>query len=151
MEIPGDSGGETPQQKKLRYNAFQRRTESLIRKNAIIMLREKKKNEVIARETQLSDKNSKTVDYDKFKEYITQKNQINSHLKEFYVRELFRKLSLRQFVYARKSEDTFLNNIEKTFGPKEDMYCIWRLGSFGSNETFHANKRCYTHIHTYIL
>jgi len=108
---------------KLRYNAFQRRTESMAKRNARIMQTEKKKHNVIEEETELSDKNSKTVDYEKFKEYIKQKNKLNASVKDFYIQELFRKLKWRRFVYTQKSEDIFLNNIEKTFGSSNEI-CI---------------------------
>ena len=108
---------------KLRYNVFQRRTESMTKRNARIMQTEKKKHNVIEKETELSDKNSKTVDYEKFKEYLIKKNQLNASLKDFYLQELFRKLKWRRFVYTQKSEDRFLNNIEKTFG-SPDQICI---------------------------
>ena len=108
---------------KLRYNAFQRKTESMGKRNARIMQTEKTKHNVIKKETELSDKNRKTVDYHKFKEYLKEKNKLNTSLKDFYLQELFRKLKWRRFVYTQKSEDRFLNNIEKTFG-SPDQICI---------------------------
>ena len=42
----------------------------MAKRNARIMQTEKKKHNVIEKETELSDKNSKTVDYEKFKEYL---------------------------------------------------------------------------------
>ena len=108
---------------KLRYNAFQRRTESMAKRNTRIIQTEKKKYNVIEKETELSDKNSKTIDYDKFKEYLKDKNKLNAQLKDFYLQDLFRKLKWRRFVYTQKSEDRFLDNIEKTFGTPEDI-CI---------------------------
>jgi hypothetical protein len=102
--------------KKLRYTAFQRRTESMAKRNQRIMNNEKIKNDVISKETILSVQNSKTVNYDKFKEYLKQKNKLNDDLKSFYQNELFRKMKWRQFVYTQKSEDRFLNNIADTFG-----------------------------------
>lgn len=106
---------------KLRYNAFQRRTESMAKRNARIIQTEKKKQNVIEKESELSDKNSKTVDYDKFKEYLKEKNKLNAQLKDFYLQELFRKLKWRRFVYTQKSEDMFLNNIEKIFGTPDQI------------------------------
>ena len=41
---------------------------------------------------------------------------MNDELKEFYERELFRKLKWRSWIYQRKSEDLFLNRIEEKFG-----------------------------------
>jgi len=113
----------TDGEKKLKYGAFQRRTESMSKRNSRIMQREKIKYNVIEQETTLSDYNSKTVDYTKFKQYLQQKNRVNDIVKEFYQRELFRKLKWRQFVYTKKSEDKFINHIKKTFGSPEKV-CI---------------------------
>lgn len=101
---------------KLRYTAFQRRTESMAKRNHRILLTEKQKNEIIEKETTLSDQNSKTVDYEKFKTYLKSKNQLNQQLRSFYEKELYRKMKWRQFVYTQKSEDRFLNRIGETFG-----------------------------------
>jgi hypothetical protein len=107
----------------LRYNAFQRKTESMAKRNSRIIQTEKKKHNIIEKETKLSDKNSKTVDYQKFKDYLIEKNKFNASVKDFYQQELFRKLKWRRFVYTQKSEDKFLNNIEHTFGCP-DQICI---------------------------
>ena len=85
--------------------------------------KEKKKHNIIEKETKLSDKNSKTVDYQKFKDYLIEKNKLNASLRAFYQQELFRKLKWRRFVYTLLSEDKFLNNIEQTFG-SSDQICI---------------------------
>lgn len=101
---------------KLRYTAFQRRTESLSKRNHRILLTEKKRHAVIEKETELCEQNSKTVDYDKFKAYLMAKNKLNHDQHTFYEQSLFRKLKWRQFVYTQKSEDTLLNKMEETFG-----------------------------------
>ena len=53
--------------KKLKYSASQRKIESMAKRNNRILLTEKKKNKVIEKETKLSEQNSKTIDYKKFK------------------------------------------------------------------------------------
>jgi len=100
----------------LRYTAFQRRTESMAKRNAKILYTEKLKNNIIDKETQLSTSNSKTVNYNKFKDYLIKKNKLNTELRDFYNKEIYRKMKWRQFVYTKKSEDRFLNKIEETFG-----------------------------------
>jgi hypothetical protein len=77
---------------KLRYTACQRRIESLRKRCSKITLREKVKNKIIEEETKLSSENCKTIDYDKFKEYIIGKTQLNDKVKDFYEKELFRKM-----------------------------------------------------------
>jgi hypothetical protein len=106
---------------KLRYTASQRRIESLSKRNNRITHTEKVKNKIIEEETKLSECNCKTVNYEDFKKYITEKTKLNDKLREFYEQELFRKLKWRSWIYRRKSEDKFLNKIEETFGNKEDL------------------------------
>ena len=95
--------------KKLKYSASQRKIESMAKRNNRILLTEKKKNKVIDKETKLSEQNSKTIDYKKFKKYLKDKNKLNDKLKNFYQKDVWRKMKWRQFVYSKKSEDKFLN------------------------------------------
>lgn len=101
---------------KLRYNAFQRRTESLAKRNGKILQTEKIKHGIHVFESVLSDKNSKTVDIERFKAYLLAKNKLNTQVRPFYEGSLHRKLKWRQFVYGRKSEDRFLNKMSDAFG-----------------------------------
>lgn len=106
---------------KLKYSAFQRRTESLSKRNCKILRTEKLKSDIIEKETALSNANSKTVKYEKFKTYLVEKNKLNEELRSFYHRELYRKMKLRQFIYTQKSEDRFINKTKETFGKPEDV------------------------------
>jgi len=101
---------------KLEYTASQRKVESYGKRNERILLQEKKRNNIIEKETHLSSKNSKSVDYDKFKVYLIEKDKLNKETKEFYMRDVWRKMKFRQYSYGKKSIDTFLNKIKETFG-----------------------------------
>jgi hypothetical protein len=101
---------------KLQYTAPQRKRESKTKTNQRILLVERKRNGIIQKETQLSFQNSKSVDYDKFKTYLVEKNKLNKETIEFYKRETWRKMKFRQYSYGKKSIDTFLNKIKETFG-----------------------------------
>ncbi len=101
---------------KLQYTAPQRKRESKAKCNQRILLYEKKKNNIIEKETQLSFQNSKSVDYEKFKMYLVKKNKLNKETIEFYKRDTWRKMKFRQYSYGKKSIDTFLNKIKETFG-----------------------------------
>lgn len=101
---------------KLQYTAPQRKRESKAKCNQRILLYEKKKNGIIEKETQLSFQNSKSVDYEKFKMYLVEKNKLNKETTEFYKRDTWRKMKFRQYSYGKKSIDTFLNKIKETFG-----------------------------------
>lgn len=101
---------------KLQYTAPQRKRESKTKTNQRILLTERKQNGIIEKETHLSLQNSKSVDYNKFKMYLVEKDKLNKETTEFYKREVWRKMKFRQYSYGKKSIDTFLNKIRETFG-----------------------------------
>jgi hypothetical protein len=101
---------------KLQYTAPQRKKESKAKCNERILLLERKKNGIIEKETHLSLQNSKSVDYEKFKTYLVEKDKLNKETSEFYKREVWRKMKFRTYSYGKKSIDTFLNKIKETFG-----------------------------------
>ena len=101
---------------KLQYTAPQRKRESKAKTNQRILLVERKRNGIIQKETELSFQNSKSVDYEKFKVYLVEKNKLNKETSEFYRKDVWRKMKFRQYSYSKKSIDTFLNKIKETFG-----------------------------------
>jgi hypothetical protein len=101
---------------KLQYTASQRKIESYGKRNQRILLQEKKKHKITEKETHLSSQNSKSVDYDKFKIYLVEKDKLNKATTEFYRRDVWRKMKFRQYSYGKKSIDTFLNKIQEIFG-----------------------------------
>ena len=101
---------------KLQYTAPQRKRESKAKTNQRILLVEKKRNNIIEKETHLSFQNSKSVDYEKFKMYLVEKDKLNKETLDFYQRDIWRKMKFRQYSYGKKSIDTFLNKIKETFG-----------------------------------
>jgi hypothetical protein len=101
---------------KLQYTAPQRKRESKTKTNQRILLVERERNGIIQKETQLSFQNSKSVDYEKFKTYLVEKDKLNKETTNFYKREVWRKMKFRQYSYGKKSIDTFLNKIRETFG-----------------------------------
>ncbi|NDA90527.1 MAG: hypothetical protein EBY20_06455, partial [Alphaproteobacteria bacterium] len=101
---------------KLQYTAPQRKRESKTKTNQRILLVEKKRNNIIEKETRLSFQNSKSVDYEKFKMYLVEKDKLNKETLDFYQRDVWRKMKFRQYSYGKKSIDTFLNKIKETFG-----------------------------------
>ena len=101
---------------KLQYTAPQRKRESKAKTNQRILLEERKRNGIIEKETHLSFQNSKSVNYEKFKIYLVEKDKLNNETTEFYKKEVWRKMKFRQYSYSKKSIDTFLNKIKETFG-----------------------------------
>jgi len=46
---------------------------------------------------------------------LVEKDKLNKEVKDFYQREVWRKMGFRQYSYSKKSIDTFLNKIKETF------------------------------------
>jgi hypothetical protein len=82
-----DKNGNKPQ-----YTAPQRKRESKSKTNQRILLEERKRNGIIEKETILSFQNSKSVDYEKFKTYLVEKDKLNKETTDFYKREPCRKM-----------------------------------------------------------
>ena len=128
-----DDGGN-----KLKYTCMQRDTESRNKRKREIMKINKKKSKIDELESEISDTLSTTVNFEKFKEYIKKKHEIGLKVKHFYEKELCRKLNWRTQIYRRKSEDLFLNNIEKTFGKKEDIAIVYGDWSRDTQMKYHV-------------
>jgi hypothetical protein len=107
--------------KFFKYTACRRRFETYTKRSNYIILQEKKKNGIIEKETTLSNYNSRTLNQDKYSNYITNKTILNNELKEFYQKPLFRKLAFRRFIRTKQSEVKLLNEIENTYLTKEEI------------------------------
>ena len=112
-----------------RYSQDQRRKETKTKKynNIILAMKTNKVNNksIIEYETELSQYNRKTLDIEKFKIYIREKNRINHILFGFYRKELFRKLKLGRYINTKRNEQKMINQFKKTFGnPEETIICI---------------------------
>ena len=102
---------------QLQYTAFQRRRESTLTRNERIRKVLKRKDGLVSQcEKAFLAHNSKTMDVEKFKEYVRAKNTLNAALSEFYCRQVHRKMKWRQAVYARKSEDRFIVRMRQLYG-----------------------------------
>ena len=101
---------------KLQYTASQRKIESYEKRGERTLLQEKKRRDVIGKETRLSSKSSKSVDYEKLKEPLVEEDKLNKETIEFYKRDVWRKRKLWRHSYGKSSVDTLLNKIKKTFG-----------------------------------
>ena len=101
---------------RLQYTAPQKRIESKAKRNAYVLGIEKRRSGIIEKETVLSSYNGKTSKLEKFKTYLVEKTRLNSETKEFYQREVWRKMKFRGYSYGKKSVDVFLNKIKETFG-----------------------------------
>ena len=77
--------------------------------------RYKDENNITMIENKLSNYNSKTVNYEKFKEYIKAKSLINNKLFKEYEDVYFRKMKWYSFINTKRSEDRLLNKIEEFY------------------------------------
>jgi transposase len=112
-----------------RYSQNQRRKETKMKKyNNIILGMKTNKiqgKSVIEYETELSTYNRKTLQIDKFKTYINEKNRINNMLFEFYAKHLFRKLKFGRHINIKRNEQQMISNFRKMYGnPENVVICI---------------------------
>jgi hypothetical protein len=73
-------------------------------------------------ETMLSTFNSKTVDYDKYKDYLNRKFEVCAKVEAFYSHYVFRKLRLQSYQNTRKAEASMINQFKAKFGGPEDVF-----------------------------
>jgi transposase len=113
------------QANKFRYSQDQRRKETKKKKFSKIQLelKEEKINgkTIIEWETEISKFNRKSLNIQKFKEYIKKKSEINGMLFTFYEKYIFRKLRLQSYRNTKRSEQRMLNNFKRIFGDENDV------------------------------
>lgn len=115
---------------KLEYTCIQRRFESRLKQNKQKTEKLKSKFGINQIESVLTTCDSKTVNYQKFKEYLQRKVYVNSQSQNFYNHPTFRKMRLRSFIEGRRSEDKFIDKIGKTFGKN----CFIAYGNWSRND-----------------
>src|SRR3989338_9283101 len=104
-----------------RYTQNQRRLETRMKKyskirdkiNKITVINEQSVKDL---ETTLSNLNSKTCNYDKFKIYCIEKNKLNYQLYQHYEQKCFRKFKLNAFTNTQKSEKKIKNKLRNKHG-----------------------------------
>jgi hypothetical protein len=104
-----------------KYTACRRRVETYTKRSNYIILQEKKKNGIVEKEKKSPNYNSRTLNKEKYKHFITNKTILNNEVKEFYQKPLFRKLAFRRFIRTKQSEVKLLNEIENTYLTKEEI------------------------------
>ena len=112
-----------------RYTQNQRRLETRTKKyNKIIeevnnttFINGKNVKEI---ESVLSSHNKRTCDYDKFKNYLIEKNKLNLLLFSHYEKTFFRKFKLNRYINTQKSESKMIKNFTKKFGEPNDVLFI---------------------------
>ncbi len=89
-------------------------------------------------ETTLSVLNSKTTNYEKFFNYIVEKNKVNKELYNHYEKYIFRKLKLNRFTNTQKSEEKMINNFKNKFGNPEET--IFIMGDYDRGDYHRKGK-----------
>lgn len=115
---------------KLSFTSVQRQFENKTIRCKEIIEKERKLLGIENLESKLSILNSKTMNYNNYKVYIRDKNLIDNLTTSFYQHETHRKMRLRRFIYGKKSIDTFISKIGKTF----DKNCIIAYGDWSRND-----------------
>ena len=119
--------------KTFRYTQSQRNLETRKNKYRDIINRLNKRtiinNKTVKEwEAILSSHNSKTCNFENFKEYCLEKNklnnQLNNQLEEYYRKPLFRKLKSNSFINTQKSESKMIKNFSKKFGNSKETVFI---------------------------
>jgi len=91
----------------------------------------KNKNDISKVENELTKYNSKTCNFDKFKEFIKNKNKINGMLFEKYNKEIFRKYKWYGYLNRKHTETKMIKEIKNTFG--KDSIILFGDFSFKTN------------------
>ena len=112
-----------------RYTQDSRRKETKSKKYNKLILEFKKERidgkSIIDFETELSQYNKKSLDINKYKDYIKKKNEINHKLIQFYEGYIFRKLKLNGYINRKRNEQNMINKFNKIYGkPDEVVVCF---------------------------
>jgi hypothetical protein len=112
-----------------RYTQEQRKKETKSKKykNLLLELKKEKINgETITEiETKLSAENRKTLNFIKFKKYLSEKHNMNNTLEKFYSNKLFRKLNLNGYLNRIQSEQRMMSRFKEIYGNNEStVVCI---------------------------
>jgi len=124
------SKNENDELETFRYTQNQRRLETRTKK--YMKITEKVNNETKINnqtikqiESTLSVLNSKTVNCEEFKKYVTEKNKVNKILYTHYQQEFFRKFKLNKFINMQKSEAKMVENFKSKFGTPDKIIIVF--------------------------
>jgi len=81
-----------------------------------IIKKHKDINNITPVENELSNYNSKSVNFNKFKDFILNKNRVNRLLFDKYNNEIFRKYKWYGFLNRKKADAKLIRELKKTFG-----------------------------------
>ena len=96
----------------------------------------KDKNDISKVENELTNYNSRTCNLEKFKEFIKNKNKINTMLFEKYNKEIFRKYKWYGYLNRKHTETKMIREIKNTFGKDSVIF----FGDFGFKTNCHKGN-----------
>lgn len=125
-----------------RYTANQRRFETGTKKFNKELMSSKKLAvvegfKVIKWEKALSQHNSKTSDFDKFRLYIKVKTHVNNKLFDFYAQEKIRQNKFNIYNNTRRSEDKMVNAFRRKYGEPEEVVIAFGDHEQGEQMKYH--------------
>jgi len=126
-----------------RYTQNQRRLETRVKKYSKIIDEISKETKINDKnikeiETVLSNFNSHTNNYDKFKEYIIQKNKTNLILFNHYEQSFYRKFKLNRYINTQKSESKMIHNFEEKYGSSKEVMFV--MGDFDKGDNMKGKE-----------
>ncbi len=86
-----------------------------------IIKKHKDANNITPIENELSNYNSKSVNFNKFKDFILNKNRVNGLLFDKYNNEIFRKYKWYGFLNRKKADAKLIRELKKIFGKDSIM------------------------------
>jgi hypothetical protein len=96
-----------------------------------IIKKHKDANNITSVENELSNYNSKSVNFIKFKDFILNKNRVNGLLFEKYNNEIFRKYKWYGFLNRKKANAKLIRELKKIFG-KDSIMILGDAGLKGN-------------------
>lgn len=118
---------------KFRYSNKQYVSETKRLKYQRLNQNYKDKNNISTIENQLSSYNSKTCNLEKFKNYISKKNEINDQLFRSYKEKRFRQYKFYSYINKNRALDNLNNKLIEIYG--EDS--IMMYGDWGTYQMSH--------------
>ena len=91
-------------------------------------------------EAELSAYSKKICNIEKYKQYITKKNETNDILNKHYEQSLFRKLKLNSFINTQKSESKMVKNLKNKFDPMLTNNIMIVMGDYDKGNNNMKNK-----------
>ncbi|VBB18724.1 hypothetical protein YASMINEVIRUS_1256 [Yasminevirus sp. GU-2018] len=141
--VEKSNGKKVHKTETFRFSRQQRRKELKTKRYRDIL--ESDKTETVVKgctvkkaESILSQFNSSSCDYDRCKEYIRVKNRINFELKEYYQKEIHRKLRWYSYLNKMRSDSNMINRFRDKFGSPEDVVIL--MGDFSKTEVLKGSE-----------